>query len=200
MTTCQVLPDGYREYYSVDLQKDKKTALKVNLFAAALTVITGLPMHLAYPIWHLFDMSAGFTEYLVRMVVFILSIFAYVCLHELTHAAVMKYYGAKSVRFGFTGLYAYAGSLEDYFGKFPYIRIALAPVIVWGIILLIPTFFVHGPWLWVIFFLQITNISGAAGDIYVAAKFSRFPADILVKDTGVDMTVYSCEGRAADEL
>jgi len=52
----------------------------------------------------------------------------------------------------------------------------------------------------VIFFLQITNISGAAGDIYVAAKFSRFPADILVKDTGVDMTVYSCEGRAADEL
>ena len=50
------------------------------------------------------------------------------------------------------------------------------------------------------FFHWASEDTTSAGDIYVAAKFSRFPADILVKDTGVDMTVYSCEGRAANEL
>ena len=199
MHTCQVLPEGYREYYSVDLQKDKKTALFVNVLSAILALVVGIPMHFHYPIWHLFDMSDGFGPYLTRMAVFIVSIFAYICLHELTHAAVMKYYGAKKVRFGFTGLYAYAGSVEDYFAKIPYIHTAIAPVIVWGIVFLILSLFLKGAWLWIVYALQILNVSGAAGDLFVAVKFSRFPEDILVQDTGVDMTVYSKE-EAAHEL
>ena len=193
MPTCQVLPEGYREYYSVDLQKDKKTALFVNVLSAILALIVGIPMHLYYPIWYLFDFSEDAGPYLARMAALIILIFAYICLHELTHAAVMKYYGAKKVRFGFTGLYAYAGSLEDYFSKIPYIHTALAPVVVWGIVFLILSFLVRGPWLWVIFFLQLMNVSGAAGDLFVAFKFLRFPDDILVRDTGIDMTVYSRE-------
>ncbi|MBQ8994931.1 MAG: DUF3267 domain-containing protein [Oscillospiraceae bacterium] len=195
MPTCQVLPEGYSEYYSVDLQKDKKTATFVNVLSLVLSLAVGIPMHLSYPIWHLFEMEDGFGAYLARMLVFLVSLIAYLCLHELTHAAVMKYYGATKVRFGFTGLYAYAGSLEDYFGKLPYIHIALAPVVVWGIVFFLLAFLVKGPWLWVVYFLQIMNIGGAAGDLYVAAKFSRFPSDILVRDTGVDMTVFSREGR-----
>ena len=95
-------------------------------------------------------------------------------------------------RFGFTGLYAYAGS-DAYYAKTPYIIIALAPVVIWGAVLLLlnilfPTYF------WAIYFIQITNISGAAGDFYVTLKFTRLPSDILVRDTGVSMTVYGrCE-------
>lgn len=193
MHTCQVLPEGYREYYSVDLQKNKKTAIFVNVLSVVLALIVGIPMHLHYPIWHLFDVSDGFGPYLTRMAVLFVSIFAYICLHELTHAAVMKYYGAKKVRFGFTGLYAYAGSLEDYFSKIPYIHTALAPVIVWGIVFLVLSLLLKGQWLWIAYFLQILNFSGAAGDLFVAVKFSRFPSDIFVRDTGIDMTVYSRE-------
>ena len=43
------------------------------------------------------------------------------------------------------------------------------------------------------YFIQITNISGGAGDLYVTFKFSRMPSDILVQDSGVGMTVYSAE-------
>ena len=192
MPTCQVLPEGYREYYSVDLQKDKKTALYVNALAFLLALLVGIPMHLYYPVWYLFDFSSP-GPYIARMAVLFISLFAYICLHELTHAAVMKHYGARKVRFGFTGLYAYAGSLEDYFGKRPYIHTAVAPVIVWGVVFTVLSFLVKGPWLWIVFALQITNISGAAGDLFVALKFSRFPDDILVRDTGIDMTVYSRE-------
>jgi len=52
-------------------------------------------------------------------------------------------------------------------------------------------FFVPVEWVWVIYFLQMFNISGAAGDFFVTAKFLRFPDDILVKDHGTDMVVYS---------
>lgn len=195
MPTYQVLPEGYREYYSVDLQKDKKTALYVNALAAVLALLVGIPMHLYYPIWYLFSFDNP-GQYLCRMAVLLISLFAYICLHELTHAAVMKHYGAKKVRFGFTGLYAYAGSLEDYFGKTPYIHTAVAPVIVWGIVFAVLSLLVKGPWLWIVFFLQIMNVSGAAGDLFVAFKFSRFPDDILIRDTGIDMTVYSKEEPA----
>jgi len=41
----------------------------------------------------------------------------------------------------------------------------------------------------------IINISGAAGDLFVTIKFSRFPKDILVRDYGVGMTVFSKESE-----
>ena len=54
-------------------------------------------------------------------------------------------------------------------------------------------FLVPQDWFWVIWFWQIMNVSGAAGDVYVTVKLLRQPQDILVKDTGVAMTVYSAE-------
>ncbi|MBP3700652.1 MAG: DUF3267 domain-containing protein [Lachnospiraceae bacterium] len=87
-------------------------------------------------------------------------------------------------------------SSDDYYDKRSYITIGLAPVVVWGIVIAIVNTFVSLEWFWVAYLIQIVNVSGAAGDIYVTAKFSRMPKDILVKDTGVGMTVYSKETRS----
>ena len=110
-----------------------------------------------------------------------------------SHAAVMRAFGAKKLRFGFTGLYAYAGSEEDYFAKRPYRQIALAPLVVWTLVFAVLAFLVPRVWFWVVWFWQIMNVSGAAGDVYVTLKLLRRPRDILVKDSGVAMTVYSAE-------
>ena len=99
---------------------------------------------------------------------------------------------------GFTGLYAYAGS-EAYFNKRSYLVIALAPIVVWGVVLLILNFLVPTSWFWCVYFIQVCNVSGAAGDLYVSCKFSRLPADILIRDTGVSMTVYSRAERDGKE-
>ena len=77
--------------------------------------------------------------------------------------------------------------------KKAYIFIALAPVVLWGVVLAVINCFVPTKWFWVVYLIQIANISGAAGDLFVTIKFSRFPKDILVKDYGVGMTVYSKE-------
>ena len=89
-------------------------------------------------------------------------------------------------------MYAFAGS-NDYYDKRSYIVIALAPIVVWGVVLLVLNLLVPVQWFWIVYWVQVSNISGAAGDLYVTYRFSRLPQDILVQDYGVGMTVYSAE-------
>ena len=190
MKTRDTLPEGYREILSVDLQKNKKLAIGVNLaaaFIAAAMVVIGCFIQ---PITVLFDLSAGILPYLARFGVLVVAMYAYIVLHELTHGITMKAFGCPKVKYGFTGLYAYAGS-NAYFGKIPYLTVALAPVVVWGIVIALLTPVLPAAWFWVAYFVQITNISGAAGDFYVTLKFLRLPKSILVQDIGVSMTVYA---------
>lgn len=190
MKSVQTLPEGYSEIYNVNLQKDKKAALLVNAVALVISLILAVPMHFVVPISTLFDMTDGLGRYLIRFGALILFYVLYIILHEAVHGVAMKICGTKKIKYGFTGLYAFAGS-DDYYGKKPYIFIALAPVILWGIVLAVINPFVPRDWFWVIYLIQILNLSGAAGDLFVTIRFSRFPKDILVKDYGVGMHVFS---------
>lgn len=191
MKSVQTLPEGYSEIYNVDLQKDKKTALLINAVAFAVAVVLAVPAHFfAVPISTLFDMTGGLGRYLIRFSALIVLYVLYMVLHEAVHGIAMKICGTKKIKYGFTGLYAFAGS-DDYYSKKPYIFIALAPVVLWGVVLTVINLFVPQDWFWVIYFIQIGNLSGAAGDIFVTFKFSRLPKDILVKDYGVGMHVFS---------
>ena len=192
MNCFNKLPEGFEKAFYVDLQKDKKLALKINIAALVFGIILAVLGHLFVPIWALFDMSDGLWAYAFRFLALMGSLIIYIILHELTHGVVMKLYGAPKIKYGFTGLYAFAGS-DCYFTKIPYIVIALAPVVIWGVVLAALCPFLSGGWFWVAYFMQIQNLSGAAGDIYITCKFLKLPKDILVKDTGVSMTVYKKE-------
>ena len=179
------LPDGYAGLCSIDLQKDKRLALLIN----GLALLIALPLvflgNRIVPLRTRFSMDDGFGFYFLRLGMLTAGYAAYVVLHELVHGVCMKYFSGAPVRYGFTGLYAYAGS-EAYFTKKRYFIIALAPVAVWGVVLLAPA-----PWFWTVYLIQIGNIAVAAGDFYVVWRFAAMPPDILVRDAGVDMTVYS---------
>lgn len=192
MKALNLLPEGYKEVLSINLQKDKKLALIVNLIGLVVMLAMGVPMHFYIPISTLFDFSDGMVVYWLRIASLVVFGVVYLILHEAVHGITMKMCGTKKVKYGFTGMYAFAGS-DDYYDKKSYIIIALAPVVVWGIVLAIINCLVPENWFWVVYFIQISNISGAAGDIYVTAKFSKLPNDILVQDSGVGMTVYSAE-------
>lgn len=184
-----VLGEEYQLFYTLDLQKDKKMAWKVNLLAVLIAVLLAVPMHFLVPITTLFDMEMGLGAYGIRFLCLMVFSVLYIVLHELVHGAAMKLCGTKKVKFGFTGLYAFAGS-DDYYDKRAYLFIALAPVALWGLVLALVNLFVPESWFWVVYLIQITNLSGAAGDLLVTVKFSRFPRDILITDCGVGMKVY----------
>ena len=175
------LPDGYQERLTVDLQKDKKMAVTVNGIALGLLAVLAFIGNLMVPITTLFH---GW-----NIVIMVLGTVVYMVLHELVHGLCMKFFGSQTVRYGFTGLYAYAGS-KEYYGKRAYLIIALAPVVVWGIVLLVVCAWVDIQWFWGIYYIQIANLSGAAGDLYVTYVCSRLPKDILIQDSGVAMVVY----------
>ena len=183
MNAVKQLPDGYGERIKIDLQKNKTEALLVNGLALVIMLVLIEIGHLVVPVQALLRLG------ITKLLLMVIGVLLYLVLHELTHAVCMKYYGAEKVKFGYTGLYAYAGS-DAYFGKKPYIVIALAPVVVWGVVLLILNLLAGDGWFWVVWLIQVSNLSGAAGDLYVTAKLSKMSADILIQDSGVSMTVY----------
>lgn len=190
MKNCTLLPDGYREILSIDLQKNKKLLLLVNVIGLIITAAMLIPALLLVPISSLFDMSTGLGAYALRFGTLVIGMIAYIVLHELVHGIFMKALSGVKPLYGFTGAYAYAGS-DAYFNKKSYIVIALAPVVIWGAVLAVLNCFTSPAWFWVVYLIQICNLSGAGGDLYVTAKFSRLPRDILVRDTGVAMTVFA---------
>lgn len=188
MKPVACLPDAYKEIYSLDLQNNTKLALFVNILAVVITVVLAIPACFLVPITTFFATESG--VFLLKPAILIVGVITYMVLHELVHGAAMKFCGTQKVKYGFTGLYAFACS-DDYYDKRTYLFIALAPVVLWGIVLALLTIAVPSEWFWIVYFIQITNISGAAGDFFVTVKFSRLPKDILVKDSGVAMTVYA---------
>lgn len=189
MKAIGVLPEDYGEIYSLNLQKDKKTAIIVNLLALAIAAVMAVSMNFFVPVTSVFDMSGGIVRYFLRLAALIVLMVLYMVLHELVHGIAMKLCGTKRVKYGFTGLYAFAGS-EDYYDKKSYIFIALAPIVFWGTVLAAVNFFVPTEWFWIVYMIQLINISGAAGDLFAAVKFSRMPKNILIQDSGVSMRVF----------
>ena len=188
MKSCEQLPEGYGLLYGIDLQKDKRLALLVNLLSLGIAVLLTVPAAILVPLSTLFRNGEGDLSIRKVAVTMVLTVL-YVVLHELVHGVAMKLCGTKRVKYGFTGMYAYAGS-DDYYAKGAYLFIALAPVVLWGVVLAIAAPLVSRDWFWVVYFVQIMNLSGAAGDFYVTAKFSRLPGDVLIRDYGVGMQIY----------
>ena len=192
MRKFENLPDDYREIYSIDLQKDKKMSVIVNGLAIVIAALLAIPMNFLVPFYTMFNLENGTKDMLIKYGVLIALMITYMILHEIVHGIAMRICGTKKVKYGFTGLYAFAGS-KDFYDIKSYIFIALAPVVLWGVILGVVNLFVPIGWFWVVYLIQIVNLSGAAGDLFVTIKFSRLPKDILVQDYGVGMKVFSKE-------
>ena len=134
MKSVQTLPEGSRLVLQLDLQKDKKTALKVNLLAVViLAAVVALGVGLE-PLGSVFQAGSP-ALYWGRLAVLLGGFAAYMILHELVHGVFMyALSGGVKPRYGFTGMYAYAAS-DACFCRRDYILIALAPVVVWGLVL-----------------------------------------------------------------
>lgn len=187
----EALPEGYIEAGKIDLVKNKKQMLMVNglaILLAALLLVFGLFIQPSGAS-ALFDLEQNAFGTALKCLVICVGCFVYVIGHEAVHGVWMWHYSHVKPNFGFSFTYAYAGS-EVYFGKKAYLSIALAPVAVWFIGLVVLNALVPADWFWVVWVIQIMNISGAAGDFYVFCRIFKAPDTVLVQDTGTAMTVY----------
>jgi len=184
----KTLPEGYERLDVIDLQNNKKQFWIVQIIGTIIALAMVLSGFLIVSIDDI--RQDGLVTVIIGIVVAIVGFIAYIILHEAVHGIVMYLACRVKPKFGFKGWAAYAGS-SAYYDKAHYVLIALAPVVFWGIVFAVLNIFFHnGTWFWVIWMLQICNIGGASGDFYCTYKMMRYPKNILVQDSGLDMTVY----------
>ncbi|MDO4865485.1 MAG: DUF3267 domain-containing protein [Clostridia bacterium] len=179
------LPGGYRYAGTMDFTRNKKQIVALLKVAVALTVIpfvVGVAVSFLRP-----QVMASVRDW--RMWLWMaLMLITYIPLHELTHGAVMFALSGVPPTYGFKLPYAWAGSTV-WFDRRSHVITALAPVVVWGVVLQALLFALPEKWFWPLWIAQISNLSGSAGDIYCAWALLRMDGDLLIQDTGVRMRI-----------
>ena len=183
------LPDGYVLQRDLRLAEDRqqlKLLLVLQLIAIAFTVAVGLFM---CPLRSALDMPG--LKNALALGIMSIGMFGYIIAHEWVHGMAIRFISGRQADFGLElkkGM-AYASS-NAWFGRKPYIVIALAPVIFWGLALGVLVYEAPNEWFWYIYAIQVMNISGSVGDFYVTYLTMKAPKGTIVRDYGTSMMFY----------
>ncbi len=192
---CKALPPGYRVAGTLDFVRSRRQMKIVAWSALAAAAVMAAYGLLSHPVSAALRLLSGRWPLWLALAGMLI---AYIPLHELTHGIFMHALSGARPRYGLRLPYAYAGS-DAYFDKLSHGVVALAPVTIWGVALQILCAALPEGWWWLIWAVQISNVSGSAGDIYCVIHLARMPRDILVRDTGTRMTIYRKRSPVTEE-
>lgn len=180
---------GYKECTKIDLVKNKKEALLVNIYGIIIMVVMAvfIPFLIMGGIIE-FNLETTFPLFFI---VLLISLILYIPLHEIVHGIVLKKYTDEKLSFGWKLVYAYCGSKEAVVDRKEYYAVALAPLLVFSVVFI--SLMVLNPSLSLVWYvMEIMNVSGSVGDIYVSIKLRKEKSrDILITDSGTDMSFWS---------
>lgn len=180
---------GYKECTKIDLVKNKKEALLVNIYGIIIMVVMAvfIPLLIMGGIIE-FNLETTFPLFFI---VLLISLILYIPLHEIVHGIVLKKYTDEKLSFGWKLVYAYCGSKEAVVDRKEYYAVALAPLLVFSVVFIF--LMVLNPSLSLVWYvMEIMNVSGSVGDIYVSIKLRKEKSrDILITDSGTDMSFWS---------
>ena len=191
------LPPHYRQVYHLDA-KNKKVGILFNLIAlAVMLVILGLasiPMiALGTSLW---EFSPG--EILLFPLLLILSMLAYMVLHELVHGIAYQLCTGQRLTFGVSWSCAFCGVPQIYTYRKIALIAVLAPFVIFGILLTAlcaVAFFVHPLFYLGAVILLGLHMGGCCGDLYVSILllFKYRDPKTLMRDTGPEQFFYISE-------
>lgn len=199
----QQLPEGYGLRHTLDLSKNLKLAIGLNLASLVLIVVLG---NLFY--WLLSLVRPGLIfegdfittgllpsdSFLLQFLVIVLIYLGMIVLHEVVHGIFFWIYTSEQPVFGFRGVYAFAAAPTWYLAKGPYLVVGLAPLVLISVVGFIAMLIVPPGWVFPILLLITLNAAGAVGDIYTFFWILPKPEAILVRDFGDRMQVYGPDG------
>ena len=179
------LPRGYRYAGTLDFMRNLSQMKAVAFLSLALVIAPAIAGLIAVPVgpsWQL--MASRWWAWFALAAALI----AYIPLHELTHSAAMLALSGVRPKYGLKLPYAYCGS-SAWFDRRSHVITALAPVVLWGLALQIAIAALPWAWFWPLWILQISNLSGSAGDIYCVWALLRMKGDLLIQDDGIRMRI-----------
>ena len=188
MKPLKNLPDGYVIVREIDALNNRHDFNRINLYAfivfgAMMLMLIKKPFEIPHLTDTRFDM-------VLFWILISIAIAIYMVLHEVVHGIFIYLTSGQKPTFGLKLPYAFAAS-SMYFDKRSYIVIALAPIILFGILLCRLNIIAPAEWFWFVYILQMINLSGSMGDVYISGIVLRLPPDTLAYDAGTQMRFYS---------
>ena len=190
---CAELPQDYEQVKVIDAKNNKKFIIAMNAAAILMTLAVGffaILLRFGLPI----DMESVFsgpTELLVADVVFLVSMVAYVILHELTHGIVYKVMTGQKLTFGLTLTVAFCGVPNIYVNRKTALVAVLAPFVLFSVIFIPLIAFLPDPYALAAALVFAIHFGGCAGDLYDAIlMIFGMKGQLLMRDTGPVQTFY----------
>ena len=185
------IPEGYETDYVIDA-KDKKTSVLFTILSFVITAIVFVIL-LAFKGFKLnFDIYN--IKSVIALLIFAISIFLYLVLHELTHGLVYKITTKEKLTFGLTLTVAFCGVPNIYVKKKAMILSILAPFVVFTIISVVGLILTYNNDLYYTLVSGFFGLhfGGCIGDLYGSyiMIFKYHNKDILVNDNGPTQVFY----------
>ena len=186
------LPKGYKKIGVIDLDSKKSPEKRrVSTIALALAVIVVLLGYLRQPFG---DAASSLLSKTWVLIALMGVLFVYIILHEVTHGIFIRALSKTRPVYGMRSIYLYAGS-GAYLDRRSHAIIALAPAVIFGVILAVLALVLPEDWFWLVHILQIANIAGSAGDFYCVLRMLRMNKNVLIQDLGTGMKLYGPENE-----
>jgi len=184
------LPEGYVQSGEINLKKDKRLVVLLNILALFVFVLVFYLLSMIGTLarFGLTNISGiislGTVAILVGLTIGILLI------HELIHGFFFWMFSRSRPVFGLRPLYAYAGAPAWFFPKRQFAITALGPLVVIGVAGLLLLLLAPLSWILTIAFLVALNTSGAVGDLFVFIRLLKCSPTSFANDTGEIVTFF----------
>jgi len=194
MKPLQTLPNHYTLLKEIDLSRDRRLLLALNLVGVAqLLLFSRLFMRLVFSLRPDVSPSITWRIDLISLIGIVIALVGVLVLHESVHGLFFWIITRQRPRFGFRGTYAFAAAPDWYLPRNPYLVVGLAPLVLITIagIAFIP-FIPVGGLLPLVYALTI-NAAGAVGDVAIVAWLLVKPPNLLIQDRGDAVSIYQIE-------
>ncbi|MDX9990910.1 MAG: DUF3267 domain-containing protein [Anaerolineales bacterium] len=192
MKATQTLPENVALAWQIDLEKDKRLMVLLQVIAIPWSLLV-LALLGLYAYWlkpGLFDSTLTLRFSLWSLLALLAVSVLAILLHEWVHGLFFWQFTREKPKFGFKGLYAYASAPGWYFDKSIYWLIGLAPLVLLSLAGLLAALFIPQNWLFTLLFGIFINASGAIGDLYIVIRLAFEPAGTLVGDQGTSFSAF----------
>ena len=188
--STNTLPEGYAPSGGINLKKNKRLAITLNIVAFFVVVPTFylLSSFAALVRPSIVNTSGTITASgvvgLIGLVVVLFTI------HEVVHGFFFWVFTRSRPVFALRLFYAYAGAPDWYMPTRQFLIVALGPLIVIGVLGILLMLLVPESWVLSIAILVALNTGGSAGDLLVLTHLFKLSPTCLANDTGDAITFY----------
>ena len=189
-TSTKTLPEGYVQSGEINLIKNKRLAITMNIVALFVGIISFflLSSFAAMVRPSLMNTSGTITAGVVA--VLLGAVVSLMTIHELIHGFFFWVFTRSRPAFALRLFYAYAGAPDWYIPTRQFMIVALGPLVIIGAVGMLLMLLVPESWVLLIAIMVALNTGGSVGDLVVFTRLFKLSPTSLANDTGDVITFY----------